>query len=82
MPSLAEQAEIVHRVEALLALLALADRTEVRLTVARAQVERLTPATLHKAFRGDLLPQDPNDETASVMLERVRRFDSMPGLRK
>jgi type I restriction enzyme S subunit len=33
--------------------------------------ERLTPATLAKAFRGELVPQDPNDEPASALLERL-----------
>jgi type I restriction enzyme S subunit len=68
-----EQAEIVRRVEALFAL---ADRIEARLTAARAQVERLTPATLSKAFRGDLVHQDPNDEPASVLLERLGQQSS------
>ncbi len=75
LPPLAEQAEIVRRVEALFAL---ADRIEARLTAARAQVERLTPATLSKAFRGDLVPQVPNDEPASKLLKRVRTMVS-PG---
>ncbi len=64
-----EQAEIVRRVESLFAY---ADRLEARYTTARAQVERLTPALLAKAFRGELVPQDPNDEPASVLLERIR----------
>ena len=64
-----EQNEIVRRVEALFAY---ADRLEARYTAARAQVERLTPALLAKAFRGELVPQDPNDEPASVLLERIR----------
>lgn len=68
LPTPTEQAEIVRRVEALFAL---ADRIEARLTAARAQVERLTPATLSKAFRGDLVPQDPNDEPASKLLARL-----------
>jgi|GEM_PF-7085890 len=36
---------------------------------------RLTPATLAtlaKAFRGELVPQDPNDEPASALLARLR----------
>ena len=33
---------------------------------------RLTPATLAKAFRGELVPQDPNDEPASVLFDRLR----------
>ena len=50
-PSLAEQHEIVRRVELLFAF---ADRLEARLAAARAQVERLTPSLLAKAFRGEL----------------------------
>jgi type I restriction enzyme, S subunit len=69
LPSIDEQHEIVRRVEALFAY---ADRLEGRYTAARAQVERLTPALLTKAFRGELVPQHPNDEPASVLLERIR----------
>lgn len=32
----------------------------------------MTPALLDKAFRGELVPQDPNDEPASVLLEQIR----------
>jgi type I restriction enzyme S subunit len=69
LPPLTEQAEIVHRVKALFAC---ADRLEARYAAARAQVDRLTPALLAKAFRGELVPQDPDDEPASVLLERLR----------
>jgi type I restriction enzyme S subunit len=79
LPPLPEQTEIVRRVEALFAL---ADRIEARLTAARAQVERLTPATLSKAFRGDLVPQDPNDEPASKLLERLQRAPAPKTSRK
>jgi type I restriction enzyme S subunit len=69
LPPPSEQFEIVRRVEALFAY---ADRLEARYVAARAQVERLTPALLAKAFRGELVPQDPNDEPAAVLLERIR----------
>ena len=69
LPSMEEQTEIVRRVEALFAC---ADRLEARHAAARAQVEKLTPSTLAKAFRGELVPQDPNDEPASELLERIR----------
>jgi type I restriction enzyme S subunit len=32
----------------------------------------LEQATLAKAFRGELVPQDPDDEPASVLLEQVK----------
>lgn len=32
----------------------------------------LEQATLSKAFRGELVPQDPDDEPASILLERIR----------
>lgn len=68
-PPLLEQAEIIRRVEALFAL---ADRLEARYQSALTSFGRLTPALLAKAFRGELVPQDPNDEPASVLLERIR----------
>jgi type I restriction enzyme S subunit len=70
LPSPAEQAEIVRRVDALFAL---ADTLETRLATARDQVDRLTPALLSKAFRGELVPQDPNDEPASALPNCIRR---------
>ena len=38
---------------------------------ARALLNRLEAAILAKAFRGELVPQDPNDEPASVLLDRI-----------
>jgi type I restriction enzyme S subunit len=34
--------------------------------------EMLERSILTRAFRGELVPQDPNDEPASVLLERIR----------
>jgi len=68
-PTLEEQQEIVRRTQELFSL---ADQLEARLTAARKTVERLTPALLAKAFRGELVPQDPGDEPASALLERIR----------
>jgi hypothetical protein len=36
-------------------------------------VDQLTQSILAKAFRGELVPQNPNDEPASVLLERIRQ---------
>jgi len=77
LPPLSEQQEIVRRVDALFAL---ADTIEQRVAAAGARAERLTQAILTKAFRGELVPQDPSDEPASVLLERIRqeREDLVP----
>src|SRR5439155_11876125 len=69
LPPLAEQQEIVRRVEGLFAL---ADQLELRLSKARGQVDKLTPSLLALAFAGKLVPQDPSDEPASRLLERIR----------
>ncbi len=69
LPCIEEQQEIVRRVESLFAY---ADRLEACYSAARAKVERLTAPLLAKAFRGELIPQDPSDEPASVLLERIR----------
>jgi type I restriction enzyme S subunit len=68
LPPMDEQIEIVRRVEALFKL---ADRIEARYTAARTQAQRISPLLLAKAFRGELVPQDPNDEPASALLERI-----------
>lgn len=68
-PPIEEQAEIVRRVEKLFAY---AERLEARYTSASEHVERLTPSLLAKAFRGELVEQDPNDESAEKLLERIK----------
>lgn len=69
LPSREEQTEIVRRVEQLFAF---ADQLEARVKAAQARIDRLTQSILAKAFRGELVPQDPNDEPASVLLERIK----------
>ncbi len=68
VPPVEEQTEIVRRVETLFAF---ADRLEARLQTTQTAAHRLTPALLAKAFRGELVPQDPNDEPASELLKRL-----------
>jgi type I restriction enzyme S subunit len=70
LPPLPEQQEIVRRVESLFKL---ADQLEARYQKAKAYVDKLTQSILAKAFRGELVPQDPNDEPASVLLERIKK---------
>ncbi|WP_213764029.1 restriction endonuclease subunit S [Caballeronia sp. dw_19] len=68
VPSIDEQNKIVRKVGELFSL---ADEIEKRLVAAVKSVERLTPALLAKAFRGELVPQDPNDESAAELLKRL-----------
>lgn len=68
IPPLEEQAEIVRRVEALFVL---ADRLEAQYLKVKEKADKLTQSVLAKAFRGELVPQDPSDEPASVLLERI-----------
>jgi len=63
------QQKIVRRVEGLFAL---AGQLEVRLAEKRGQVDALTPSILARAFAGKLVPQDPTDEPAEKLLERIR----------
>ena len=64
-----EQKEIVHRVKVLFKI---ADQIEKRYNKARAYVDKLTQSILAKAFRGELVPQEPNDEPASELLKRIK----------
>lgn len=69
LPSLQEQTEIVRRVEQLFAF---ADQLEAKVASAKSRIDHLTQSILAKAFRGELVPQDPNDEPASVLLARIK----------
>jgi type I restriction enzyme S subunit len=69
IPPLSEQREIVRRVEKLFTYV---ERLEARYQKALRRVEQLTSSLLSTAFRGELVPQDPNDEPASVLLDRIR----------
>jgi type I restriction enzyme S subunit len=69
LPPLAEQHRIISEVERHLSVIQAAE-TGVAANLKRA--ERLRQAILKRAFEGKLVPQDPNDEPASVLLERIR----------
>lgn len=70
IPPVKEQREIVRRVDELFNV---ADKVEERYKKAKTQVDNLQQSILAKAFRGELVPQNPNDEPAKVLLERIKR---------
>ena len=49
------------------------DRLEQEYQKAIKFLDRLEQSTLAKAFRGEIVPQDPNDEPASILLERIQK---------
>ncbi|MCG0020119.1 restriction endonuclease subunit S [Vibrio parahaemolyticus] len=63
-----EQKEIVRLVDQYFAF---ADTIEVQVKKAQARVDSLTQSILAKAFRGELVPQNDDDEPAEVLLERI-----------
>lgn len=69
LPPPAEQVEMLRLLDIAFAR---ADRLEAEAARARALLDRLESALLAKAFRGELVPQDPNDEPAQVLLDRIR----------
>jgi type I restriction enzyme S subunit len=64
----AEQQEIVRRLQAAFSWIG---RLASDATSARKLIDHLDQAILAKAFRGELVPQGPNDKPASVLLERI-----------
>ncbi len=68
-PSLSEQHEIVRRLEIVFDWI---NRLASEATSARRLIDKLDQAVLAKAFRGELVPQNPDDEPAGVLLERIR----------
>ncbi|WP_437733706.1 restriction endonuclease subunit S [Sorangium sp. So ce1335] len=79
LPPLAEQQRIVDEVDRLLSVVTETEKA-VRAQLARAQ--RLRQSVLKHAFEGKLVPQDPHDEPASVLLERIRGGQTTTELKK
>lgn len=69
IPPEAEQERIVAEVERRLSVV---DNLEQVVKANLKRAERLRQAVLKEAFAGRLVPQDPNDEPASVLLERIK----------
>ncbi len=69
LPPLLEQLEIVKKIKNFLDL---AENVASTLDVELQRAETLRQSILKKAFSGQLVPQDPNDEPASALLARIK----------
>jgi len=69
LPTVEEQIEIVRRIDHAFAWL---DKIAAEHARAEYLLPKLDQAILAKAFRGELVPQNPNDEPASILLERIK----------
>ena len=69
LPPLAEQRRIVAEVDRRLSVI---QQTEAAVEANLTRAGRLRQSILKQAFSGKLVSQDPNDEPASVLLERIR----------
>ena len=70
LPPLSEQRRIVGKIEELLALV---DDLEANKTDLQSYIKQAKSKVLEMAVRGELVPQNPNDEPASVLLERIKK---------
>lgn len=68
IPSLDEQDEITRQLRRLFGI---ANEIEALYTAAVKNAKRLAPLTLAKAFRGELVQQNPQEEPASILLQRI-----------
>ena len=69
LPPIAEQKQIVEEIETYYSIL---DNMENTISQSLNQTSGIRQSILKKAFEGRLVPQDPNDEPASVLLERIK----------
>jgi len=65
-----EQEQIVSKIEGLFFF---ADSLEKQYYILQQKIDALPQTILTKAFRGELVPQDPDDEPAAVLLEKIRK---------
>ena len=69
VPPVEEQKRIVDNIDSVLSLI---EQIESHKQSLSSQIDNIKSKILDLAIHGKLVPQDPNDEPASVLLERIR----------
>jgi type I restriction enzyme, S subunit len=69
VPPLSEQKQIVCQIKSILQKVSLFKQ---KYQQTKDDIKQLDQSILSQAFSGNLVPQDPNDEPASVLLQRIR----------
>lgn len=69
-PTILEQSIIVEKIESKFSV---ADEVEKIAEQSLKQAEKLRQSILKRAFEGKLVPQDPNNESASILLEKIKK---------
>ena len=72
-PPLNEQQRIVSKIESLMPVVDNYEKSQESLDKLNTEIfDKLKKSVLQEAIQGKLVPQDPNDEPASVLLERIK----------
>lgn len=73
LPPLNEQTRIVKKIQTVLPIIRTYGKSQEALDKLNTEIlDKLKLSVLQEAIQGRLVPQDPNDEPASVLLERIR----------
>lgn len=79
LPSISEQHEIIRKITKLFIL---ADKIQVRYNQAKVQFDKLPQSLIAKAFRGELVTQNDNDDPAATLLEQHRVTKTFASIKK